>query len=111
MKEARAWGNDLEVYPKLDRVRELQKEEKKIPASLVPIAEKWDAFNAQDRELKTEVGDAKRSVAAERRNTALSVGKREDLDSLTGEVVDKTVNLELTIGGQAQPYTNDIPID
>jgi hypothetical protein len=103
-KEARAWGNDLEIYPKLDRVRELQKDEKKIPANLQPIADKWEEFNAKDRELKAQAAEAKRAVEAERRNTQLSVGQVEGLDSLTGEVVAKTVDLELTIDGQAQPY-------
>jgi hypothetical protein len=103
-KDARTWGNDLEVYPKLDRVRELQKDDKKIPASLQPIADKWDEFNAKDRELKAQVADAKRGVETERRNTQLSVGQVENLDSLTGEVVTKNVELELTIDGQVQPY-------
>jgi len=105
MKEARAWGNDLEIYPKLDKVRELQKNEKPIPSSLEDIAEKWNAFNERDRQLKAEVGDAKRAVEAERRNTQLSVGQRDDVDSLTGEVVEKTVNVNLTIDGQVKPYT------
>jgi hypothetical protein len=103
-KDARAWGNDLEIYPKLDRVRELQKDEKSIPKSLEPIAEKWDEFNAKDRELKAQVADAKAAVETERRNTQLSVGQREGIDTLTGEVVAKNVDLELTIDGQAQPY-------
>ena len=107
-KEARAWGNDLEVYPKLDRVRELQKQDKAIPTALQPIAEKWDEFNARDRELKTQVADAKRAVESERRNTTLSVGQREDLDALTGDVVDKRVDVDLTIGGQVQPYVMDL---
>ena len=104
MKEARAWGNDLEVYPKLDRVRELQKEDKDIPSSLQPIADKWNEYNARDRELKGQVADAKEAVEVERRHTQLSVGQVEGVDSLTGEVVSKDVDLELTIDGQAQPY-------
>ena len=104
MKDARAWGNDLEVYPKLDRVRELQKDEKKIPASLQPIADKWDEFNSKDRELKAQAADAKRGVETERRNTQLSVGQVEGIDSLTGEVETKNIELELTIDGQVQPY-------
>ena len=104
MKDARAWGNDLEVYPKLDRVRELQKDEKKIPSNLQPIADKWDEFNTKDRELKTQVSEAKRAVEIERRNAQLSVGKVEGLDALAGEVITKSVDLELTIDGQAQPY-------
>ena len=103
-KAARAWGNDLEIYPKLDRVRELQKDEKSIPSSLQPIADKWEEFNAKDRELKAKVDEAKRAVAAERRNTRLSVGQMEGVESLQGEVVSKTVNLDLTIDGQVKPY-------
>ncbi len=103
-KEARAWGNDLEIYPKLDRVRELQKDDKKIPASLQPIADQWEEFNAKDRELKAKVDEAKRAVQAEKRNTRLSVGQVEGVEGLTGEVVSKTVNLDLTIDGQVKPY-------
>lgn len=104
-KDYRAWGNDLEVYPKLERVRELRKDEKKIPKSLQPIEEKWDEFNAKDQELKGAVADAKLAVDLETRNTQLSVGQREALETLTGEVVSKTVALDLTIDGQVQPYT------
>jgi hypothetical protein len=103
-KEAQAWGNDLEIYPKLDRVRELQKDEKNIPRSLQPIAEKWDEYNAKDRELKAKVAEAKAAVAAERRMTQLSVGQREGVETLAGEVVTKAVDLDLTIDGQVQPY-------
>jgi len=103
-KDARAWGNDLEIYPKLDKVRELQKDDKKIPSNLQPIADKWDEFNAMDRELKAQAADAKRAVETERRNTRLSVGQVESMDSLAGEVVTKNIDLELTIDGQAQPY-------
>ena len=103
-KDFRAWGNDLETYPKLERVRELQKAEKKIPKSLQPIAEKSDEFNARDRELKAEVSQAKQAVAAEMRNAVLSVGEVEGIATLPGEVVSKTVDLDLTIDGQVQPY-------
>jgi hypothetical protein len=103
-KEARAWGNDLEIYPKLDRVRELEKEDKPIPKRLQPIADKWEEFNAKDRELKAKVAEAKDGVAAEKRNTQLSVGQVENVESLPGKVVTKTVDLELTINGQVQPY-------
>ena len=103
-KDARAWGNDLEVYPKLDQVRELQKDGKKIPSNLQPIADKWDEFNTKDRDLKAEAAAAKRAVETERRNTQLSVGQREGVETLTGEVITKNVDLELTIDGQPQPY-------
>lgn len=104
-KDYRAWGNDLEVYPKLERVRKLRKDEKKIPKSLQPIEEKWDGFNARDQELKAEESAAKQAVAAETRNAQLSVGQRDGIATLTGEVISKTVALDLTIDGQVQPYT------
>ena len=103
-KAYRAWGNDLEIYPKLERVRELRKNEKKIPASLQPIEEKYDAFNAKDQELKAAVAAAKQAVDVETRNARLSVGQREAIETLPGEVVSKTVALDLTIDGQVQPY-------
>ena len=103
-KGFQAWGNDLEIYPKLERVRELQKAEKKIPKSLQPIAEKSDEFNGRDRELKVEVSKAKQAVEDEMRNTVLSVGQLEGIETLPGEVVSKTVDLDLTIDGQVQPY-------
>ena len=43
-------------------------------------------------------------METERRNTQLSVGQVAGIDTLTGEVVTKDVELELTIDGQVQPY-------
>jgi hypothetical protein len=105
-REARTWGNDLSVYPKLDQVRELDKAGKKIPASLEPIHEKWAAFNEKDRDLKRAVAEAKSAVNKEKRNTQLSVGTQfEDaIEAMKGEVVSKDVDVNLTIGGQAQAY-------
>lgn len=104
LKDFRAWGNDLEIYPKLDRVKELRKDDKKIPASLQEIADKYDAFTGKDRELKSQVSQAKRAVERERRNTQLSVGQIEGLESLKGEVVSKALDLDLTVDGQVKPY-------
>jgi DNA polymerase III gamma/tau subunit len=105
-REARTWGNDLTVYPKLDQVRELDKAGKKIPASLEPIHEKWTAFNDKDRELKKAVAEAKSAVAREKHNTQLSVGSQweDTIEQMKGEVVSKEVDVNLTIGGQVQPY-------
>jgi len=103
-KEAQAWGNDLEIYPKLDRVRELQKDGKNVPKSLQPIADKWGEFNQKDRELKTKLAEAKDAADKERRLTQLSVGQIEGVENLPGEVETRTVDLELTIDGQVQPY-------
>jgi hypothetical protein len=103
-RDARAWGNDLNIYPKLDQVRSLEQKGSKIPASLEPIHQKWTEFNQKDRELKKAVSDAKAAVERERRNVALSVGQAEDIETLTGEVLSKDVDLNLTIDGQVKPY-------
>jgi len=103
-RDARAWGNDLNVYPKLDQVRSLEQTGQKIPASLEPVHQKWSEFNTKDRELKKAVSEAKEAVEREKRNVALSVGQVEDIETLGGEVLSKDVDLNLTIGGQVKPY-------
>jgi hypothetical protein len=103
-RDARAWGNDLNIYPKLDQVRSLEQKGAKIPASLEPIHQKWSDFNRKDRELKKAVAEAKAAVEREKRNVTLSVGQDEDIESLGGEVLSKDVDLNLTIGGQVKPY-------
>jgi hypothetical protein len=103
-KEYRAWGNDLEIYPKLERIKALREDEKKIPANLQEIADKYDVFSAKDKELRNQVADAKGAVEAEKRNTQLSVGLLDDVEKMDGEVISKTLDLDLTIDGQVQPY-------
>jgi hypothetical protein len=103
-REARAWGNDLSIYPRLEQVRALEQKEARIPPALEPIHRKWAEFNDKDRELKRATAEAKSAVERERRNAALSVGQSDELDAMTGEVVSKDVELTLTIGGQAKPY-------
>jgi hypothetical protein len=103
-KEYRAWGNDLAVYDKLDQMRATRAKGGKLPAFLQPIADKFDAFQAKDRELKKAVSEAKAAAEKEKRNVALSVGQTEDIETLTGEMLSKDVDLNLTIGGQVKPY-------
>ena len=103
-REARAWGNDLNVYPKLDQVRALEQKGQKIPASLESIHQKWTEYNTKDRELKKAVAEAKSAVDREKRNVSLSVGQTEDIESLGGDVFSKDVDVNLTINGQVKPY-------
>jgi len=103
-KEFQAWGNDLAVYPKLEQMRTAREKGGKVPAALQPIADKYDAFQAKERELRKTVADAKTDVEKEKRNAALSVGQAEDLETLTGEVLSKSVDVNLTIGGEVKPY-------
>ena len=103
-RDARAWGNDLSIYPKLDEVRSTQQKGGKVKPALQPIADKWDAFQSEDRRLKKAVADAKGAVEREKRNVALSVGQTDDIETLTGEMLSKDVDVNLTIGGQVKPY-------
>jgi len=103
-RDYRAWGNDLAVYPKLEQMRAARAKGSKLPASLQPVADKFDAFQAKDHELKKAVSDARAAVEKEKRNVALSVGQVDDVESLTGEVLSKDVDVNLTIGGQVKPY-------
>jgi hypothetical protein len=103
-RDARAWGNDLAIYPKLEQVRTIHQKGGKVPAALQPIAEKWENFQNEDRRLKKELSEAKGAVEREKRNVGLSVGQAEDVETLTGEVLSKNVDLNLTIGGEVKPY-------
>jgi hypothetical protein len=104
-RDARAWGNDLKVYPDLEKVREARQKNAKYPASLQPIADKWDAFQDEDKRLRKAIGEAKAAVEREKRNVSLSVGQVEDVENLTGEVAQRDIDLDLTIGGVVKPYT------
>ncbi len=103
-REARAWGNDLSIYPKLDQVRAIEQKGGAVPAALQPIQQKWATFQAKDRDLKKAVAGAKAAVEREKRNVTLSVGQMENLESLTGEVTSKDVEIEITSAGQKKTY-------
>jgi hypothetical protein len=94
----------LDHYADIDKVREIEKKNGKIPPSLQGVAEAWKKFNDKDRELKRAIAEAKAAVEKERRNVTLCVGPRDDVESLSGEMVSEKVNVDLTIGGQVQPY-------
>jgi len=99
-----AGAYSLEHYADIDKVKELQKANKPVGGALKDVAEKWGQFNDKDRELKRAVAEAKNAVEREKRNVMLSVGQQEDVEKLTGDVVSKQVDVDLTIAGQVQPY-------
>jgi hypothetical protein len=99
-----AGAYSLEKYSDIDKVKELQKAGKPVSGNLKDVADKWGQFNDKDRELKKQVALAKAALEREKRNATLSVGQQEDVANLSGEVVSKTVDVDLTIGGQVQPY-------
>jgi hypothetical protein len=101
-KQANAYA--LDNLSEVDQVRELTKKGAPIPPKLKATAEKWEAFNAKDRELKRALAEAKEAVEREKRNVSLSLGTQDGLEDMTGEMLTKTVELALTIGGEAKNY-------
>jgi hypothetical protein len=104
-KDARTWANDIKVYPDLDKVRTALSKGEKVPGGLKPVADKWEALQTEDRRLKKAVAEAKAAVEREKRNVSMSIGQVEDIESLTGEMVSRDIDLDLTIGGAPKPYT------
>jgi len=100
-KAARAYGTDH--YKELDDIKTLKKGAP-VPPKLQPVAAEWEAFNKKDRELKKALAEAKDALEKEKRIMALSVGATDDVEGLTGEVVNKKVLLGLTIDGQERDY-------
>ena len=101
-KAVRTWS--LDAYSDIEAVREARKNNKPVPAKLSEVAAKWDDFNAKDREYKKTVALSKEAVEKEKRSVARSVGEVENVENLQGEVTEKQVKLDLTIGGQVEPY-------
>jgi hypothetical protein len=101
-KAASAWS--LDRFNDIDAVREARKANKPVPAKLSETAAKWDDFNSKDRDLKKAVATSKEAVDREKRSVARSIGDVEDVEALKGEVTEKQIEVDLTIGGQVQPY-------
>jgi hypothetical protein len=101
-KAVRTWS--LDSYSEIEAVREARKNNKPVPPKLSEVATKWDDFNAKDREYKKTVALSKEALEKEKRSVARSVGDVDNVEALQGEVTEKQVKLDLTIGGQVQPY-------
>ena len=92
-------------HPKeVDQVRDLLKKDAKIPANLQSYAAEWEKFTQKEKELKKALSDAKDAVEREKHNVSLSLGNLEDIESLTGEMVTKNIDLALTIAGETKDY-------
>ena len=100
-RAARAYNN--EHYAELDQLKGLKKDAA-VPAKLQPVKAEWDKFNEKDRELKRAIASAREAVDKERRSVVRSVGDVDDVEGLQGEMKEKQIKLDLTIGGQTQPY-------
>ena len=101
-KAASAYG--LDHYSEIDQVKEARKANKPVPPKLGDVASKWDDFNSKDHDLKKTVATSKDAVEKEKRSLTRSIGEVDDAEALKGEVTDKQIEVDLTIGGQTQPY-------
>jgi hypothetical protein len=101
-KAASAWS--LDRFNDIEAVREARKNNKPVPAKLTEVATKWDDFNTKDRDGKKAVAVGKDAVEKEKRSMARSIGDVEDVENLKGDVNEKQIEVDLTIGGQVQPY-------
>jgi hypothetical protein len=94
----------LDHYGEIDQVKEARKNGKPVPAKLGEVAAKWDDFSNKDREMKKAVAVNKDAIDKEKRSLVRSIGEVEDAESLKGDVTDKQIEVDLTIGGQVTPY-------
>lgn len=102
-KAAGTYAN--EHYSEIDKVKELQKASKPVAGGLAKVAEEWGKYNDKDRDLKKQLSEAKAAVEKEKRNVILSVGQVDDVEKLSGEMVQKKVDLDLTVAGEPKAYT------
>jgi hypothetical protein len=101
----KAWNAyKLDHYADLEKVRDLLKTNAKIPANLSAVAAEYDRVNQADRDLKRALAEARDAVEKEKRNVALSLGALDNLESLTGDMLSKQLDLALSVGGEAQNY-------
>jgi hypothetical protein len=100
-KDARTYNNDHWV--ELDAIKALKKDAP-VPAKLQAAKAEWDKFSEKDRDLKIAIANAKAEVEKEKRSVLRSIGQADDVESLGGEMTEKQIELDLTIGGQVQPY-------
>ena len=100
-KAARTYNNDH--YVELDQVKALKKDAP-VPAKIQPIKAEWDKYSAKDQELKRAIANGKLEAEKEKRSVVRSIGQADDAESLTGEMKEKKIELDLTVDGQVQPY-------
>jgi hypothetical protein len=100
-----AGAYSLEHYADIEKTKDAQKAGKPVPKGLADVAEAWAKFTDKDRDLKKQVAEAKAAVEKEKRNVALSVGQVADIEKLTGKMVEKQLDLDLTIAGEVKPYS------
>jgi len=94
----------LDHPQEVDELRDLTKKGAATPPRLAKTAADWKGFTDTERDLKRAVADAKEAVEREKRLVGLSLGTVDGLEALKGEMASKTLELLLSVGGEAQPH-------
>ncbi len=76
-----------------------------IPPKLQQYAARWKEFTDKERELKKAAAETKDALEKEKRLVALSIGTNEGLESMTGQMKSKTLDVAVTVGGETKDYT------
>jgi hypothetical protein len=92
-KEARATIDAAQA----DEVKALRRAGKAVPANLQAAAAAFDKANQMDTDLRKQLSQTKADLEKERRAMTKSVGQLDSVDGLTGQVLSKTVEIDLTI--------------
>ena len=102
-KEAGAYS--LAHADEYNRYMDATRKGSKVPTGLQKFGDDWAKFEQGDKDLKKQMAENKAAVERERRNVQLSVGPNDLLDTMTGEMVEKNLDLALTIKGEVKNYT------
>lgn len=104
-REAQIWAGDTEIYKQIDEIKELRKKGGAVPPRLASVAQRYDDYTSKERELKRALAAGKDAVEREKRDVMLSVGQVDGIETINADMLTKQVELELTVDGQAAPYT------
>jgi len=98
------------AHPKeVDQVQELlKKPEAKVPANLQKTSDDWKTFLDKKRDMDRALSQAKANVEREKRNVILSLGPVDNAESLSGDMLNKKIELALTIDGQPKDYVMNL---
>jgi len=101
-KDAGAYFN---AHPlEVDKVKPLVESGGVIPKNLQKTAEDWKRFNDADKDLKAKAADAKQAYEREKRLVTMSTGQAGEADSLVGDLIVKTAQVEVEAGGDIKTY-------
>jgi hypothetical protein len=105
-REKQSYANEEngKRYQQIKDIQEAQGKNAKVPPALADVAQRWSDLSEKERALRKQLADAKTAVEHEKRNVTLSVGSQNDVENMTGQMVSRDLDLDLTIAGAVKPY-------